>query len=232
MNCQVKKNQFLCYNYYIIIYLNNMQLFKQPFVHPPQEDNPDKAEVLELDNEEVIQIILLGEDQILLKKLQEFHNLTDEELSTAIYFSKLREKTHNEAHIEFEERKKNGLSETPDEIGIGTYLENIEPQVRYAVINLRKKGYNTTCSGFGGGGSCSQSMQIKGEDFKDLKLSKRTLEIAKEKGVEISIKPSSVSFTVIKPLTIEELTEIWVNITDDAPDLYKEPENSPYNRKF
>lgn len=62
----------------------------------------------------------------------------------------LRHKTHLQQEIELAKRIQKGLPATEEEIYLGAFSEEIEPQIRDAVFALVKKGYELSSSGFGG----------------------------------------------------------------------------------
>jgi hypothetical protein len=67
-------------------------------------------------------------------------------------FSKLRRKVHVQCFIDLGKRllKHGVLKPTIQEISLGTFLEDIEMQVRDAVLEMNRKGYCTWSSGFYG----------------------------------------------------------------------------------
>ncbi len=64
----------------------------------------------------------------------------------------LRERVHAEIKVKLEERIRNNPHPTDEEIMIGAFWEEIEPQVRDAIKELHRKGYPTFSSGFWGQG--------------------------------------------------------------------------------
>lgn len=65
-------------------------------------------------------------------------------------FQKLRDSVLKEIDKAVEERKRTNPQATDLEYHLGIYIEELEPQVRDAVLELTRKGYCTTESGFGG----------------------------------------------------------------------------------
>lgn len=65
-------------------------------------------------------------------------------------FHRLRDETHEEIRQELEERKRTHPTHTPIEADLDAYIEELEPQVRDAVVTFNRKGYLTWSSGFVG----------------------------------------------------------------------------------
>jgi hypothetical protein len=65
-------------------------------------------------------------------------------------FTELRQQTHAQIEQETAERVKTNPTPSDEEINAGAFPELLEPQVRDAVFEMRKKGYATESSGFGG----------------------------------------------------------------------------------
>lgn len=69
----------------------------------------------------------------------------------ATTFSELRRKVHAQCLIDLGKRlMHSSLKPTLREIGIGSFLEDLEIQVREAVLEMNRKGYCTWSSGFYG----------------------------------------------------------------------------------
>jgi hypothetical protein len=82
-----------------------------------------------------------------------FRLFRDKEREQHKQFASLREEVHLQVGIQLLERKRNNPQLTPEEAALGIYLEQLEPQVRDAVIEFNRKGYRTGYSGFSGGKS-------------------------------------------------------------------------------
>lgn len=63
---------------------------------------------------------------------------------------KLRSEIHKQMANELKERQEKNPIPAEEEIYLGAFREQIEPQVRDAVFELLKKGYELSSSGFGG----------------------------------------------------------------------------------
>jgi hypothetical protein len=99
-------------------------------------------------------------------------------------FSSLRYDTHRKMISEVEARKNLKPEKTKEETEIGIFIEEIEPQVRDAVLELNRKGYETRSSGFNGEKSDYQAIggyfTLDDETVKELK--KINVGIAVHKG--------------------------------------------------
>jgi len=72
----------------------------------------------------------------------------------------LRQSVHQEMDEALQDRLSNiDLSITGDELRLGAFMEELEPQVRNALIVLNKKGYKTHSSGFYGSESGQGDLQ-------------------------------------------------------------------------
>lgn len=67
-----------------------------------------------------------------------------------LLFDKLRLDAHDKMKQDFDRRLAANPTPTTQELSLGTYVENLEPQVRDATMALREKGYHTSSSGFFG----------------------------------------------------------------------------------
>lgn len=182
----------------------------------------------DLTNEDVVtQILESGSDEE-LERLREFHNLTSEQVELFRAFFKLREKTHEQMQQELKKRIKENPVATEEELGMGGYQESIEPQVREAVLNLRRKGYTTYESGFHGFNSQKISFE------KNHLVPEELIDKLKIEGVNIEIKPNSISFSCDQYLELDEIKKIWDQIEQNLSDLEKptEPCNLPQVKSF
>lgn len=64
----------------------------------------------------------------------------------------LRERIHREMRVELEGRLKKNPKPSEQELVMGAFQEELEPQVREALTIMYQKGYSTSSSGFYGGG--------------------------------------------------------------------------------
>lgn len=68
-------------------------------------------------------------------------------------YAKMRAEVHRMSDENYDDRRRDGPPPDAEELSLGAYWEQIEPQVRDAVLVLRRKGYNTYESGFCGFGA-------------------------------------------------------------------------------
>jgi len=98
--------------------------------------------------------------------------------------ARLRKAVHNQQEKELAERKRTNPQKSHEEAMLGVYVEELEPQVRGAVLELNRKGYPTYSSGFGG--EQSELQVIEG----DYALDETTQNELQKMDVEIVIAPS------------------------------------------
>lgn len=146
-------------------------------------------------------------------------------------FSELRAQSHAQIERETAERVKNNPKPAEDEVTAGAFHEMIEPQVRDAVFEMRKKGYATESSGFGG--KSGEVQQIDG----NFEIDQKTAEMLRRNGISVVTQETdeaipwktSLRFStdsVPGPLTIENLKEKWDGIVGLLPNLEKPAEPS------
>ena len=115
---------------------------------------------------------------------------------------------------------------TPEEKILGTYVENLEPQVRVAVMSLHRKGYTTNCSGFGGPSeSRNQGVQFSATIPLDIDI----IQAINQAGANVltydyKARNSTVffrSFIDFNPNVpdLDTITDQWHTIADLIPDL-------------
>jgi hypothetical protein len=105
-------------------------------------------------------------------------------------FARLREKVQWEMALQLRERTQKNPQYTPEEESLGVYLEQLEPQVREAVLEFNRKGYSTGYSGFSGGKRSGrydvQFQEIAGGFFIDDETKQKLV----QKGVAVTTEPS------------------------------------------
>ena len=132
--------------------------------------------------------------------------------------ARLRKEVHEQMRQELNQRIKQNPAATKEELNMGAYQESIEPQVRKAVLNLRRKGYTAYESGFHG--YATQKIGFEKDHFDPDKLINR-LEI---EGVDIKIKPNSIAFSYDHYFELDEIKQIWDQIKEVLPNLHKPAE--------
>lgn len=73
-----------------------------------------------------------------------------EQEKTNQFWKSLRKKTHKLQEEELAERMRTNPTPTEEELAIGAFTEQIEPQARNAIFAFYRKGYTTHSSGFYG----------------------------------------------------------------------------------
>lgn len=96
----------------------------------------------------------------------------------------LRRTVHQQQTTELERRKRENPQKSKEEMTLGVYVEELEPQVRSAVLELNRKGYPTYSSGFYG--KRSDLQVIEG----DYKLNDATINEVQKIGAEATVVPS------------------------------------------
>ena len=103
---------------------------------------------------------------------------------------------------------------------MGIFVEHLEPQVRYAVLELNRKGYKTISSGFGGAGDLARQY-IDGHFFltEEIKQQLNTLGVAVEEKPfwkwEIDVEAGLADPNT--PPEERQVTTLW--FTPERPDL-------------
>jgi hypothetical protein len=181
--------------------------------------NPEETEdTIDLTNEDHLQELLASAIPEALQKIADFHKISREKVELLSHFAILRKEIQEQSKKQLEERTKNNPTPTSEERDMGCYIENIEPHVRTAVTTLRHKGYSTYESGFWS--FSSQKIGFTGEPLNGYKLPDEIQKELEEQEIEVVIKPNSVSFTPNKPLTREEITNVWNQLASVLPDLH------------
>lgn len=160
-------------------------------------------------------------DPVGTKYVRERDPLADMELSLSPdAVSATRELTFIDQFHALGDRIANNPSPTDEEWNMGTYKEEIEPQVRDAAMLMRQKGYNTGSSGFWGQEHIDQVMDIATpiDDNSKIRLAEHNVEVTN----------AGVRFTPENPSNLESVKQTWDLIADILPDLgeHAEPAQS------
>ena len=211
----------------------------KPEQEKKQEKDPYECSVEELLTEQDLQsqdvleeIFKRGNDEQ-LERLRKKTSLSEKEIEISQHYAKLREEVIDDMKEKTQERKEISPQASKEEMALGAYKEAIEPHVEDAVFTLREKGYGTVSSGFAGPGA--QQIIFKDNDYLDKLDNKEELkEKIAEKGAELNFEPDTVFFICKKKMDLEELEEIWNEITDALPDLEQEAPQTdhPQARRF
>lgn len=168
-------------------------------------------------NEDIISEILAKGQPEDLKAVSTFwqengRQITDEEMKIYSYYQRLRQQVHAGRQLGLKKRKAEAPEKTKEELSLGCYLEELEPQVRQVILNLNNKGYKTQGSGFGP--ENTQSIYCRDDQFQNLELDNQLILNLKSRGIEIKIKPKNLTLFINKKLNLDELKEIWLEIEE------------------
>jgi hypothetical protein len=128
-------------------------------------------------------------------------------------FEKLKYSIQRKTEIDLKKRKSQKSHPTKEELGLGLFIEELEPQVRKAILILNKKGYSTDASGFMEN-PCDQ--MIEG----DFSLDETTIQKLRKLDVEVETNPSGYTrlrFTAIEA-NISKIQKKWIAIASLLPD--------------
>lgn len=125
----------------------------------------------------------------------------------------LRGQVHLQMRGELNTRIQNNPHPTPEEFQLGTFIEDLEPQVRDAVRMLNAKGYSTDSSGFYGSG---EYQAIDGM----FSLDPETKSLIEQAECIIESQPNGYTFIKFWPKNpnINEIREKWTEIAKKLPD--------------
>ena len=150
--------------------------------------------------------------------------LPHEEAARLDAMSSLRGRTHAEMEQARVDRIARNPGPTEDEIYLGAFREELEPQVADALFAMNRKGYSTTSSGFGGERAEIQYIEgyfgnaLSGTAQEDL----RALGIEIERGIDTGVTWSecyaTLTFRPAEP-DLEMMRAIWNCVADALPDL-------------
>lgn len=185
-------------------------MFKEPLQFS-QKPEPD------LTNSDYIREVFESGSPEELKKIADFHHLNSEQISLFCHFAKLRKAELDSMREELISRLAKNPIATDDELSMGAYQENIEPQVREVVNNLRHKGYSTYESGFGD--FDGQTISFESDYLDNYKLPVDLLNRYEDAGVKIVIEPDSIKLHFTKEFSLEEITNFWKELETYIPKL-------------
>lgn len=107
---------------------------------------------------------------------------------------------------------------SPEERSLGAYKEVLEPQVRDAVLLLRKKGYSTYESGFVVPG-VTQNIKSFDRVFEGVIIPDTLIECLASDGVKLEVSPNEIFLHFDKFISLEEIKRIWDMVANALPDL-------------
>lgn len=139
--------------------------------------------------------------------------------------SQLRQRVHREMRINLNHRIAQNPFPSHEELVLGVFLEEIEPQVREAVLSFNRKGYKTIMSGFFSNGRIRQ--QINGPFV----LDEATITELHASGVIVlcSTQERNHTFVEFYPerADLDEIRDRWDQIVRILPDTGQAVSLSP-----
>jgi len=188
----------------------------------------DDGDYLGGDADLIDQLLTYGDKAQLQELLKYLHATNHTEVVIAdiefeAYYARMRNEVHEEMDLSRRTRDLASVPKSDFEEKAGILIEEIEPQVRQAVINLNDKGYKTQGSGFYG--HTSQQIYLSRDSdtgkiddaFSNYYPSDELLEWLEAKNIELEVKPDSITYNIKEKLNLAELEEIWNKITNDVP---------------
>ena len=170
-------------------------------------------------NEDYLRQIFIQKDDLELKKIKKIHSLSEEQVKLFCDFAMLRQETIKKMQEEVLARKEIKPNPSKEELSMGAYFEQIEPQVRETIVNLRRKGYNTYESGFGD--FDSQRISFSNDVLSDFLVPAELKdELIKDK-VNIVVKPNSITLKFKEYKDANIIIELWNKVEQFLPDLDK-----------
>jgi hypothetical protein len=162
-----------------------------------------------------------------LETIKRLTGWDDEKIETQQKFCELRETAIKQCEVDFNNKNNKGRLASEDEMNLGFWAEIIEPQIRNALLKLRRKGYNTKQSGFSILGE-KQFISLTDQGFKDIKLPDSLLEDYALKGIIISILPKKLLIEYKNLADLKTMTEVWDDIETYVPDQGHRAEEIKY----
>jgi hypothetical protein len=140
--------------------------------------------------------------------------------SQAEGFQALREEVHEQMDADVAERLRTNPVPDEEEIMAGAFREMIEPQVREAIFAMRRKGYATQSSGFGGESGELQVIDgyfdIDPETEEKIRSLGVEVKRGEETGISLSEAYAELSFSPARP-DGEEIKETWRQVVESLP---------------
>jgi len=140
----------------------------------------------------------------------------DLQLRNQRLFERLKYNTQRKVDIETRRRQKKNSHPNKIELILGLFLEEIEPQVRQAIVAMNKKGYSTDKSGFMDNPCC----QMIEDDFL---LEEKTISKLGEIDVTVETNPSGYTRIQFSPeeADISKIKKKWNKIASLLPDKHQ-----------
>jgi hypothetical protein len=183
--------------------------------HTPKCPTRWSAREEQLRNLEYAKEILTGDDAEALAELLEMYRkdgLSEKEIELTIACQKLRKDVHEQAEAEWQDRVEKNPLPTEEELSMGSFIEGIEPQVRDAVLAMRRKGYRTTSSGF-------HEFHFQSTNFAEPHFAALPEDIrTKLNDLGVEVKDDALSFAS-EEADLDAIKRTWYAIADLLPDL-------------
>lgn len=165
--------------------------------------------------EALLQVLEEGDPQK-LARVAAFFNQSLETVNLMSRFAKLRTEAIHVLQKDTTARMLENKTPTAEELSAGLYREQLEPHVREAVFQLRRKGYQTFSSGFEG--FLSQHIAFKNSaDLGPFSFSEEFLKQLNDVGGEIEIREGNISIAFKKFVDLETLCELWKRVAKELP---------------
>ncbi len=128
----------------------------------------------------------------------------------------MRELVFIDQYHELKDRLAKNPEPSDEEVSMGVYVEELEPQIRDAVLELRRKGYNTGSSGFWGYDHAGQAMDIATpiDDKTKARLAEHMVDVT----------DMGIRFNPDNPSNVDEIKKTWDLIANILPDLGRHAE--------
>lgn len=182
------------------------------------DSKPDKTLFEVLRGKERVQIRHLLEEggaEALARVAQEL-DLDTETVALMSRFAQLRRQTHVINDAEANSRFSSEVPPTEEELQLGSYREQFEPQVRDALFALYRKGYETVSSGFGN--FLEQFISFRNNaNVNEFSFSDDLIKWAGERGIQILLESDAVRMRFSQFVDIETITEAWNKIAAEMP---------------
>ncbi len=132
------------------------------------------------------------------------------------YFEKLEHNIHTIMQNELKNRKKRNPKPDKLESRMGLFIEELEPQIRKAVLEMVRKGYSVDMSGFMNN---PVDQMVEG----DFSLAEKSIEKLKTLGVIVETNPSGYTRLQFssKEADINKIKQRWNKIVSILPDKNK-----------
>ncbi len=177
-------------------------------------------------NLDYIKETLQGSNEEEFEKIKKVQGWSDEQASLYSRFAKLRKKVIDRGKEELKDREKNGESPSKEELSMGAFKEDIETQVRDAVISLRRRGYNTFESGFYDFNAQVISFndnifddEKNLESFKKRATDSGLYDFLFENKIKLDISPNSIYLEFNEYKDTRFIKNLWKKINNCLPDL-------------